>query len=171
MWNTVKTILNTLGGTFGLLVVDTFSFCMALRIYMDQSTQVESDIKMMYLAVFFTIIALLSTLKLLSGGGHNTALLNYAKQEGFDDFNYDLEDEEEDGESDSETKTLNLSDSESIGEEEDEDIEEVEEESKDLVFDYKIDFDDNSETLKKFDTTSVNLERASLDLEEDKDEQ
>ena len=107
MWNTVKTILNTLGGTFGLLVVDTFSFCMALRIYMDQSTQVESDIKMMYLAVFFTIIALLSTLKLLSGGGHTTTLLNYAKQEGFDDFNYDLEDEE----SDSETKTLNLSDS------------------------------------------------------------
>lgn len=167
MWNTVKTILNTLGGTFGLLVVDTFSFCMALRIYMDQSTQVESDIKMMYLAVFFTIIALLSTLKLLSGGGHTTTLLNYAKQEGFDDFNYDLEDEE----SDSETKTLNLSDYESIGEEEDEDIEEVEEESKDVVFDYKINFDDNSETLKKFDTTSVNLERASLDLEEDKDEQ
>lgn len=167
MWNTVKTILNTLGGTFGLLVVDTFSFCMALRIYMDQSTQVESDIKMMYLAVFFTIIALLSTLKLLSGGGHTTTLLNYAKQDGFDDFNYDLEDEE----SDSETKTLNLSDYESIGEEEDEDIEEVEEESKDVVFDYKINFDDNSETLKKFDTTSVNLERASLDLEEDKDEQ
>lgn len=175
MWDTVKIMLSSLGGTLGLILIDTFSLCMALRLFMEQSTQVEPDIKTMYLAVFFTIVATLTTLKLLSGG-HSNGLYDYAKQNGFDDDLDSDEDEEEEIEEPKKVKSVSdLSSSGSLDniefledEVDNENSKEVNKESNSF-FDIKIDFDDDSSTLKKFGSGNKSSQRASLDLEDEED--
>lgn len=162
MWESFKVIIQHFSGTLTLILVDTLSFCVALRIFMNESLKVESNVKMMYIAVFLTIISLISTIKLMSGSKSPSLLYNYAKLEGFDDDS-DLDDEESDDEFYSEDLDSDEDLSEdSVGNKVNEEKSIHVESNKDEILDINISFDD-SESIKGFDSTYESSGRVTLD--------
>lgn len=84
MLRVLRTMLDTIGGTLALLLIDVISFCLALRLFITQSLSEAPNKKMMVAAAVLSIVATCVTNKLLSSK-KPVHIANYAKDEGFDD--------------------------------------------------------------------------------------
>jgi hypothetical protein len=150
MWETIKSILSSIGGTLFLFFIGTLSFCIAMRIFIMQSLTGTKDTRLTYLALLLVILTTLITRKLISP--NQKEIHDYAKEEGFDENSRTRTDEDSDMELSEGEELTDLS----LIDDEDENIEDEDEEEADS--EYEMDEDDTDEENSSQSSFDVSLD-------------